>query len=113
MGVKNLKAIILHGDAILPLPKENRYSKLFAEVHSQVTEKRSSGDGRAWLDQEAPCLIGRGPRCRGFRARCLEGLGSVCRQGSRSPHRASERSHPHACLYCLAVVVDPFDISAG
>ncbi|WP_319585795.1 aldehyde ferredoxin oxidoreductase N-terminal domain-containing protein [uncultured Desulfobulbus sp.] len=38
MGVKNLKAIILHGDAILPLPKDNRYSKLFAEVHSQVTD---------------------------------------------------------------------------
>lgn len=37
MGTKNLKAILLQGDAILPLPQGNRYAKLFAEVHNQVT----------------------------------------------------------------------------
>jgi len=54
MGVKNLKAIILHGDAILPLPKENRYSKLFAEVHSQVTD---SGMMKKYHDLGTPANL--------------------------------------------------------
>jgi aldehyde:ferredoxin oxidoreductase len=54
MGVKNLKAIILHGDAILPLPKGNRYSKLFAEVHSQVTD---SGMMKKYHDLGTPANL--------------------------------------------------------
>ena len=54
MGVKNLKAIILHGDAILPLPKDNRYSKLFAEVHSQVTD---SGMMKKYHDLGTPANL--------------------------------------------------------
>lgn len=37
MGAKNLKAILLQGDGVLPLPQGNRYATLFAEVHNQVT----------------------------------------------------------------------------
>lgn len=54
MGVKNLKAIILHGDAILPLPKGNRYSKLFAEVHRQVTD---SGMMKKYHDLGTPANL--------------------------------------------------------
>jgi aldehyde:ferredoxin oxidoreductase len=54
MGVKNLKAIIIHGDAILPLPKESRYSKLFAEVHSQVTD---SGMMKKYHDLGTPANL--------------------------------------------------------
>jgi len=54
MGVKNLKAIILHGDAILPLPKDNRYAKLFAEVHRQVTD---SGMMKKYHDLGTPANL--------------------------------------------------------
>ena len=54
MGVKNLKAIILHGNAILPLPKGNRYAKLFAEVHSQVT---ASGMMKKYHDLGTPANL--------------------------------------------------------
>ncbi len=37
LGAKNLKGIIIHGDAIFPIPDNKEYNKLFAEVHKQVT----------------------------------------------------------------------------
>jgi aldehyde:ferredoxin oxidoreductase len=37
LGAKNLKGIIIHGDAIFPQPDNKEYSKLFGEVYKQVT----------------------------------------------------------------------------
>ena len=37
MGAKNLKGIIIQGDAIFPEPEGKEYSKVFAEVYNQVT----------------------------------------------------------------------------
>ncbi len=37
LGAKNLKAIIIHGDAIFPQPDNKEYDRLFAEVYKQVT----------------------------------------------------------------------------
>ncbi|MCD6390376.1 MAG: aldehyde ferredoxin oxidoreductase [Desulfobulbaceae bacterium] len=37
MGAKNLKGIIIQGDAIFPEPTGKEYSKVFAEVYNQVT----------------------------------------------------------------------------
>jgi aldehyde:ferredoxin oxidoreductase len=37
LGAKNLKAIIIHGDAIFPQPDNKEYSKLFAKVYKEVT----------------------------------------------------------------------------
>ena len=37
LGAKNLKGIIIHGDAIFPHPDNKEYTKLFAEVYKQVT----------------------------------------------------------------------------
>ncbi len=37
LGVKNCKAIIIHGDAIFPQPDNKEYAKLFAKVYQQVT----------------------------------------------------------------------------
>ncbi len=37
LGVKNLKGIIIQGDAIFDAPENKEYSKLFAEVYTQVT----------------------------------------------------------------------------
>lgn len=54
MGVKNLKAIVLQGDAIFPLPQETGYSKLFAEVHRQVT---SSGMMKKYHDLGTPANL--------------------------------------------------------
>lgn len=54
MGVKNLKAIILHGDAILPLPEDSRYSKLFGEVHRKVTD---SGMMKKYHDLGTPANL--------------------------------------------------------
>jgi aldehyde:ferredoxin oxidoreductase len=38
MGAKNLKAIMIHGDASFPLPEGNEYAKLFEEVHTKMTD---------------------------------------------------------------------------
>jgi aldehyde:ferredoxin oxidoreductase len=54
MGAKNLKAIIIHGDAILPLPQGNHYAKLFAKVHSQVTD---SGMMKKYHDLGTPANL--------------------------------------------------------
>ncbi len=37
LGAKNLKGIIIHGDAIFTMPDNKQYNKLFAEVYKQVT----------------------------------------------------------------------------
>lgn len=37
MGVKNLKGIIIHGDADLPLPAGKAYASLYKEVYGQLT----------------------------------------------------------------------------
>jgi len=37
LGTKNLKGIIIHGDAIFSQPAGKEYSKIFAEVYKQVT----------------------------------------------------------------------------
>ncbi len=37
MGAKNLKGIVIHGDADLPLPENKDYPKLFADIHAKVT----------------------------------------------------------------------------
>ncbi len=37
LGAKNLKGIIIHGDAIFSQPDNKEYGKLFAKVHEQVT----------------------------------------------------------------------------
>ncbi|MBW1749613.1 MAG: aldehyde ferredoxin oxidoreductase, partial [Deltaproteobacteria bacterium] len=37
MGAKNLKGIVIQGDAIFPQPEGKEYAKLFAEVYTQVT----------------------------------------------------------------------------
>lgn len=37
MGAKNLKGIVIQGDAIFPQPEGKEYAKLFAEVYNQVT----------------------------------------------------------------------------
>jgi aldehyde:ferredoxin oxidoreductase len=37
MGAKNLKAIVIQGDGNFPLPAGKDYSRIFAEVHQQVT----------------------------------------------------------------------------
>jgi aldehyde:ferredoxin oxidoreductase len=37
LGAKNLKGIIIHGDAIFPQPDNKEYPKLFSEVYEQVT----------------------------------------------------------------------------
>lgn len=54
MGVKNLKAIVLQGDAIFPLPQETGYTKLFAEVHRQVT---ASGMMKKYHDLGTPANL--------------------------------------------------------
>jgi aldehyde:ferredoxin oxidoreductase len=54
MGVKNLKAIVVQGDAIFPLPQETGYTKLFAEVHRQVT---SSGMMKKYHDLGTPANL--------------------------------------------------------
>jgi len=54
MGAKNLKAIVLQGDAIFPLPQETGYTKLFAEVHRQVT---SSGMMKKYHDLGTPANL--------------------------------------------------------
>ena len=38
MGAKNLKAIMIHGDASFPLPEGNAYAKLFEEVYAKMTD---------------------------------------------------------------------------
>ncbi len=38
MGAKNLKGIVIHGDADLPLPENPDYPKLFADIHAKVTD---------------------------------------------------------------------------
>ncbi len=38
MGSKNLKGIVLHGDADLPLPEDKAYVKLAKDIHEKVTE---------------------------------------------------------------------------
>ncbi len=38
MGAKNLKGIVIMGDGSFPLPEGKAYSKLFAEVHRQMTD---------------------------------------------------------------------------
>ena len=38
MGAKNLKAIMIHGDASFPLPGGSEYAKLFEEVHTKMTD---------------------------------------------------------------------------
>jgi len=37
MGAKNLKGIVIHGNASLPLPENKIYSSLYKEVYGQVT----------------------------------------------------------------------------
>ncbi|NMC50247.1 MAG: aldehyde ferredoxin oxidoreductase [Desulfovibrio sp.] len=37
MGAKNLKGIVIHGDADLALPENPDYPKLFADIHAKVT----------------------------------------------------------------------------
>ena len=37
MGSKNLKAIVIQGDSIFPLPEDKMYPKLFQEVYKQIT----------------------------------------------------------------------------
>jgi len=37
MGNKNLKAIVIQGDGVFPLPEGNEYSKLFKEVYDKLT----------------------------------------------------------------------------
>jgi aldehyde:ferredoxin oxidoreductase len=37
MGAKNIKGIVIHGDADLPLPGNPDYPKLFADIHAKVT----------------------------------------------------------------------------
>ncbi|OKY75163.1 MAG: aldehyde ferredoxin oxidoreductase [Desulfobulbaceae bacterium DB1] len=37
MGAKNLKAIVIQGDAIFPAPEGKKYPALFQEVHTQLT----------------------------------------------------------------------------
>jgi len=54
MGVKNLKAIVLQGDANFPLPQKTGYTKLFAEVHRQVT---SSGMMKKYHDLGTPANL--------------------------------------------------------
>jgi aldehyde:ferredoxin oxidoreductase len=38
MGAKNLKAIMIHGDGVLPLPEGKEYPKLFDKVHTNMTD---------------------------------------------------------------------------
>ncbi len=38
MGAKNLKAIMIHGDASFPIPEGNDYVKVFEEVHTKMTD---------------------------------------------------------------------------
>ncbi|SEM14170.1 aldehyde:ferredoxin oxidoreductase [Syntrophus gentianae] len=38
MGSKNLKAIVINGDAVFPLPDSKDYSKLFQEVYAKLTD---------------------------------------------------------------------------
>ncbi len=54
MGAKNLKAIVLHGDAVFPLPENKQYTRLFAEVHRQVT---ASGMMKKYHDLGTPANI--------------------------------------------------------
>ncbi|MCF8055853.1 MAG: aldehyde ferredoxin oxidoreductase [Desulfocapsa sp.] len=37
LGAKNLKGIVIHGDAIFSQPDNKEYSKIFAEVYQQIT----------------------------------------------------------------------------
>jgi len=37
MGAKNLKGIVIHGDADLPFPENKNYTKLFADIHAKAT----------------------------------------------------------------------------
>ncbi len=37
MGSKNLKAIVIHGDAVLPLPENREYPAVFDEVYKKLT----------------------------------------------------------------------------
>lgn len=38
MGSKNLKAIVIHGDAVFPLPASKEYPKVFQEVYTKLTD---------------------------------------------------------------------------
>jgi len=38
MGSKNLKAIVIHGDAVFPLPDSKEYPKVFQEVYTKLTD---------------------------------------------------------------------------
>ncbi len=40
LGTKNLKAIVIQGDANFPLPEGTEYAKLFDEVHRQLTQTK-------------------------------------------------------------------------
>ena len=40
MGAKNLKAIVIQGDAHFPLPEGKDYPKLFEEVFQQLTQTK-------------------------------------------------------------------------
>ncbi len=37
LGAKNIKGIIIHGDAVFPQPETKEYPKIFSEVYKQVT----------------------------------------------------------------------------
>lgn len=37
MGSKHLKGIVIQGDGVFPLKQTTKYSKLFKEVHKQLT----------------------------------------------------------------------------
>ena len=38
MGSKNLKAIVITGDAVFPLPEIKEYQKIFQEVYTKLTD---------------------------------------------------------------------------
>lgn len=38
MGVKNLKAVVIHGDAVFPLPESREYPGVFQEVYTKLTD---------------------------------------------------------------------------
>ncbi len=37
LGSKNVKGVVIHGDADLPLPEDKNYPKLFKDIHDKVT----------------------------------------------------------------------------
>jgi len=54
MGAKNLKAVVVQGDADLPLPVDKGYAKLFKAIHEQVT---SSGMMAKYHDLGTPANV--------------------------------------------------------